>query len=588
MSAAAAPAVAAPTAPAAAATAAGDPRLAAVQADLERLSASKGAWARASLDERIAILKEIRGRILDQLLPWCRATAGVRCTTRDGQVAGDVMSTAVGTAAYGRTVAAGRTFLAALCCWTRPALSGNWPGCPLRARHPLQGWRERYLSLLGASGCSVQLYLQPGEEDSQGHFYREPHGGKLAAQVGAQPWLKSDHHLSLSDVLHMAIVEGCVVLLKYHPIMQPVAPFIDYVLEPLARRGFYASSTDPELAVTQHMLYSPLTDCVHMTGGTATHDAIVWGGDPAEQARRRAANDPLLKVPITSELGCVTPWLVVPGLWSDKDVTHHARALAEALSSNCSCNCLAPKVLLLAEGWPQADQFVAAVKKELAELPLPAPYYPGIRQRYEAFRQAYPQAEAISSGRPADPGAACGEPLPFLVNELPAFPDDPASEYAFNVPVRHAGPASSLEEGFLQEAVRAANEDLWGTLSCTLLVHPDTQAKYGAAVQEALDGLRYGCVTVNAWSAMGFVPMAGHWGAFAGDQTIADVGSGIGGVHNVYLFDRPQKAAVRAPFICAAQPLPEKYAPMPLGLAKAIAGLMHSGPWGALRMLMAR
>lgn len=44
------------------------------------------------------------------------------------------------------------------------------------------------------------------------------------------------------------------------------------------------------------MLYSPLTDCVHMTGGTATHDAIVWGADPEEQARRRVANDPLLKV----------------------------------------------------------------------------------------------------------------------------------------------------------------------------------------------------------------------------------------------------------------------------------------------------
>lgn len=133
--------------------------------------------------------------------------------------------------------------------------------------------------------------------------------------------------------------------------------------------------------MTKHMLYSPLTDCVHMTGGTATHDAIVWGGSPEEQAQRRAANDPLLKVPavqrmcvgvewtawdptntktkrqtpparhhprswlyppivlhaplpcqqvpITSELGCVTPWLVVPGPWSQKEVVHHARALAE-------------------------------------------------------------------------------------------------------------------------------------------------------------------------------------------------------------------------------------------------------------------
>lgn len=65
---------AASTAPAAGAAApsATDAKLAAVQADLERLSASKVAWARASLDDRIAILKEIRGRILDQVHPRAR------------------------------------------------------------------------------------------------------------------------------------------------------------------------------------------------------------------------------------------------------------------------------------------------------------------------------------------------------------------------------------------------------------------------------------------------------------------------------------------------------------------------------------
>lgn len=30
----------------------------------------------------------------------------------------------------------------------------------------------------------------------------------------------NQHHLALSDALHMAFVEGCVVMLKYHPIMK--------------------------------------------------------------------------------------------------------------------------------------------------------------------------------------------------------------------------------------------------------------------------------------------------------------------------------------------------------------------------------
>ena len=82
-----------------------------------------------------------------------------------------------------------------------------------------------------------------------------------------------------------------------------------------------------------------------MTGGTATHDMIVWGPTAAEQQRRKAAADPLLRVPISSELGCITPWVVFPGAkWEQPELLHHARALAIAFMDNNSCNCLSPKV----------------------------------------------------------------------------------------------------------------------------------------------------------------------------------------------------------------------------------------------------
>jgi len=82
------------------------------------------------------------------------------------------------------------------------------------------------------------------------------------------------------------------------------------------------------------------------------------------------------------------------------------------------------------------------------------------------------------------------------------------------------GTGQSLAEAFLEEAVRAANEDIWGTLSCSLIVHPETEKQHGAAVQAALDALRYGSVVVNAWSLVGYLVMPGHWGAFQGDQTL--------------------------------------------------------------------
>lgn len=52
----------------------------------------------------------------------------------------------------------------------------------------------------------------------------------------------------------------------------------------------------------------------------------------------------LPQVPMHSELGCVTPWLVAPGPWSEAELEHHARALAQAVLNNCSCNCLSAKV----------------------------------------------------------------------------------------------------------------------------------------------------------------------------------------------------------------------------------------------------
>ena len=74
--------------------------------------------------------------------------------------------------------------------------------------------------------------------------------------------------------------------------------------------------------------------------------------------------------------------------------------------------------------------------------------------------------------------------------------------------------AASLADGYLQAAVKAANEDVWGSLSCSILVHPDTEAAHKAAVQQAVDDLRFGSVAVKAWSSIGFLSaqVGGGWG----------------------------------------------------------------------------
>ena len=46
------------------------------------------------------------------------------------------------------------------------------------------------------------------------------------------------------------------------------------------------------------------------------------------------------------------------------------------------------------------------------------------------------------------------------------------------------------------------NEQLWGTLSCSIFVHPDTQKKHAKAVDDAIADLKYGGVAVNTWAAL--------------------------------------------------------------------------------------
>ena len=68
---------------------------------------------------------------------------------------------------------------------------------------------------------------------------------------------------------------------------------------------------------------------------------------------------------------------------------------------------------------------------------------------------------------------------------------------------------------------------------------------------------------MNVWSGTGYFVAQGMWGAFPG-HTRDDVQSGIGVVHNSWLFERPQKTVVQGPF-----------APFPRSL---LLGEVHTAP----------
>src|SRR5690606_14054243 len=106
-------------------------------------------------------------------------------------------------------------------------------------------------------------------------------------------------------------------------------------------------------------------DHVHITGAEATFDAIVWGAGSTPQARaavtrRKRDGRPLLRKPITAELGGVSPIVVVPGRWTGAALRFRAEHSATMRLQNSGHNCIAGQVVLISRDWPQRAAFLAA------------------------------------------------------------------------------------------------------------------------------------------------------------------------------------------------------------------------------------
>ncbi len=137
-----------------------------------------------------------------------------------------------------------------------------------------------------------------------------------------------------------------VVLLKMNPVNEYLGPIFASGCSPADRRrascGSFTAVRPWGLRPCEH----PQVDEVHITGSIYSHDAIVWGPAGPERERRKRENDPLLKKPITSELGNVSPWIVVPGNYTPAQLRFQAESVAASITNNASFNCVATKMIV--------------------------------------------------------------------------------------------------------------------------------------------------------------------------------------------------------------------------------------------------
>lgn len=400
-------------------------------------------------------------------------------------------------------------------------------------------------------GYSGQVLMQPGIDAAIAHarqaaFYQcpMPEGG-ISLILGAG----NVSSIPATDVLSKMFVDGHVCVLKINPVNAWVGPILEQVFAPLRQRGYlevvYGGAEEGAFLVDH-----PLVTDVHITGSNATYDTIVWGPPGPERDRRQAERRPRLDKPITSELGNVSPVVVVPFAYADDELRFVADNVVSMVVQNASFNCNAAKLLVTARGWPQRDRFLELLARSFLRVPPRVAYYPGAFERYRRLTAG--RTDLWTSGAVSE-----GE-LPWTVirqvdaedAEDPVFHTEPFCAVLSETCVGSVDPIE-----FLDVSTRFLNERVWGTLNACLMVPPRLERDpiVAAAIDRAVVELRYGTVGINHWPALGYGTGTLPWGAHPGESS-TDIQSGRGWVHNTYMLDGIDKAIIRGPLLAWPTP----------------------------------
>ncbi|MBS1897363.1 MAG: aldehyde dehydrogenase [Actinobacteria bacterium] len=502
-----------------------------IEENIAALRKGSAAWSALTVSQRVTLLRGVRRTVAATARTWARTAVRSKQLTDDHPLRGEEWlsgpyATLGAVDAYIETldrIATGRNPLDGL------TVDRTASGQTRVHSFPLEG-----IDKLLLSGFTGEVWLAPGvtpgdARSRAGLAQRSPEAtdGGIGLVLGAG----NITSIPVLDVLYELLAHDRVVLLKVNPTQDALVPVFERALAPLIAPGFLRivrGGADVGAYLTANDAFAH----VHITGSAPTFDAIVWGTG-AQGKRRRRENRPRLKKPITAELGGVSPIIVVPGDWSDEDLRFQAEHVATMRLQNAGHNCIAGQVVLLSRDWAQKDQFLIELRRAYAIAPERPIWYPRSDERMAQAEQSYPDALVLADR---------------LLVEIGDGDDATALEQTeYFAPVLGVEQLPGTGQAFLDAAVAHANEKLQGTLGANVLIDPATEASLGAGFERAITALHYGSIAINTWTAFGFITPTVTWGAFPGN-TIADVGSGIGVVHNALLLADVERSVVRGPF----------------------------------------
>ncbi|HVX14384.1 MAG TPA: hypothetical protein VHC22_24570 [Pirellulales bacterium] len=542
---------------------------------LAGLHGARARWRDTSLASRVELLGQCADGVRATAHEWVAAACEAKDVSLHGPTAAEEIAAGPLTVLrYLRLLSASLSDIARS---GRPRLPAKMVrGDDGRVRVPLFPTRGLYDSLL-FPGYRAEAWLSPktATDDGDGpmsdtSFLPPSNSTGTSLVLGAG----NVSSIPAVDALMKLFEHNRVVLLKLNPVNDYLGDVFTRAFAPLISRTFLAVCHGGA-EVGSYAAHHALVDDVHITGSLAAHNAIVWGTpDPPRDAQH--APSARLNKPITSELGNVTPWIVVPGRYSERQLDFQAENVAAMIANNASFNCIAAKLIVTCRGWPDRERFLDKVQAVLAATPHRSAYYPGAAERYRRFTGVEP-AEA-----------PCGT-LPWTIvcdvdaDRQPHF----FREESFVCVCAETAIEAAGQAEFLSRAVAFVNERVWGTLGVGLMVPPDfRRSAAGRACWSAeLARLRYGTVAVNVWPGIAYSMMCVPWGGYPGG-TLADPQSGLGWVHNTYFLKGVEKSVVEAPLVARPKPLWFPTHRRVHVLARRVLDLYHRPTWWKLARLV--
>lgn len=510
----------------------------AINEALDVLKASKDAWVKVGIPERIAILDEIK---LDML------------KVADRWIAASILAKGVPPRSHGE----GEEWLILWIIFREIQHLHKSLVDILKSGHPkvkgftvqnnqvvAQVFPQTIYDRILLRGFTGEIRMEPGvtiEEivSTQARIYHDKHHkGKIVAVLGAG----NASCLVPGDFLYKLFVEDMVVVLKTNPVNAYLGSLIEEGFRALVRRGFLrvvAGGAEEGAYLCRHSA----VDQIHMTGSDKTFESIVFGTGP-EGKKRKADHTPLITKRFTAELGNITPVIIVPGPWSDGDIKQQAVEIASWHVANAAFDCMTPRMIIQHDSWPLRNTFLEALGHVFTQEETRKAYYPRSKEIHAAFVEVHPNAKQF--------GNAEGEHTPWTLiadvdpnnNEDICF----TTEAYCSLLAETALQAPNVPD-YIDRAVEFANKTLWGNLHATIIIHPNSlkDQRVAAAVERAIDQLKYGTIGVNVRGDYIYGLMLAPWGGFPFND-IYNIQSGIGVTNNVLMFDRPQKSVFRGPF----------------------------------------